>query len=154
MIEQHEGWADRIELDPVQAKAQGVQYTEAAALVVRDCLLRRWANDPANAQWHPSENFELMVKTEGEYGNGHRTWLHGRFLAVFRPDWVPVEVLDHVHGDQCRHDLGSHELIEGAWSCSSCGDYHFLWSLCPERCVSTEYAVRSLRAPYVSPEGP
>lgn len=151
MAEQHPGWEDRIQLDPVQVPAQGVGYTDACALLLRQTLLRRWANDPSNNQWHPAETFELKLESSGSLAEP-QTWLLARMAAVFRPASVPAEVLDHRHDSQCRHDLGPHELIEGAWTCFSCGDYHFTWFLCPERCISTEYAVRSLRQPYEPPE--
>lgn len=145
---QHPGWTDRFKLDPVQVAAQGPEYTEACALLIRDSLLRRWVNDPGNARWHPGPEFRLRLEIEGEYQRDHVTWLVGELDAVFRPPNVPEDVLEHMHSGDCAHERVP---FADGHCCTHCGNLGTPWRLCPFRCVATGYAAHQVAQFYPPP---
>lgn len=149
----HEGWMNRLKLDPEQAAAQGPAYVESCTYVLRDVLLRNWADDPLGAQWHPDlGSYRYRLNSE-PVPDGDRmvTLLEGRMDAVFRPEGAPLEVLDHEHTDECAHDLVP--FVTGH-TCESCANQYIGFRLCPRRCVSTRYAVMRLMESYVDHGGP
>lgn len=144
---QHPGWTHRIKLDPVQAAAQGGEYVQAVGQVLRDLLLHGWADDPANAVWHPGPEFRLRLDESYELDQ-RETWLVGEISAVYRPDDVPAEVLDHVHAHDCEHVLVPFVTTQ---VCDTCGNQYAGFRLCPKRCTATFYAVARFLESYPPP---
>lgn len=146
--DRHPGWTNRIKLDPEQAAAQGEAYVDACVQVLRDVLLRNWADDPRGAQWHPAPDFQTRINRDDEVltENGP-VWLEGRMGAVYRPEGAPPEVLDHEHSEQCEHVIVP--FVSGH-CCDVCGNQYIGFRLCARRCVATGYAVMRLLESYTT----
>lgn len=124
---------------------------EAMAWVARELALALWVDDERCAQWHPGPSITLRVEISGELGSDHDTFLVCEVPAAFRPDGVPDEVLDHVHGEEsCGHVMVP--FVSG-YCCDVCGNQFTRWRLCPRRCVATGYAVGRVLESYTPPGG-
>lgn len=141
--EQHPGWTARIKLDPEQTAVQGEAYVDACVQILRDVLLRNWADDPLGAQWHPAADFQTRLN----HDDAGVTWLLGRMSAVYRPEGAPPEVLDHEHTDACKHVFVP--FMSGI-CCDVCGNQYIGFRLCARRCVATGYAVMRLLESYTA----
>lgn len=144
--DRHPGWSNRIKLDPQQAAAQGPAYVEACTYILRDVLMRNWADDPRNAQWHPAPMYQVRLNRDDPAEAG-ATWLEGHMDAVYRPEEAPLEVLDHEHTDECEHILVP--FVTGH-TCEACGNQYIGFRLCARRCVATGYAVMRLLESYTT----